>query len=325
MPRPHGPPGRTPLREGVHFERPNVRTLRDEGALAVDMHFHTNHSDAYTTVRAALALARLKGVGVSITDHNAVSGAVEAQRLGTGVLVIPGMEVSVRDGPHILLYFFNLTEMVDFYHRKIEKAKGKSPYLATALSTEDLLDCTAGYNCVRAAAHPYGYLVFNKGVAKCVEREYLGPETLARFDAMEAINGGMTRRLNRKASGLALKLGQGLVGGTDSHIRKGLGNVVTCARSADVEGFLTEIVHRRSFVVGRETSAIDKILTAALMMTRYAPYTGSSMAVHYRQNMPRVKRFLAGQSPRSAGARARAKARADRVTARGRAGGRKAP
>lgn len=315
----------TSLHGSVHFERPTVRTIRDSGAFPVDMHFHTNHSDAYTTVRAALALAKLKGVGLAITDHNAVSGAVEAHRMRSGVLVIPGMEVSTRDGPHILLFFYALSEMVDFYHREIEKRKGKSPYLATALSTEDLLDCTARYNCVRAPAHPYGYLVFNKGVAKCVERQYLGPETLARFEAIEAINGGMTRNLNRKASNLALKLELGLVAGTDGHILKGLGNVVTCAKSADVEGFLSEVVHRRSFVVGRETSSIDKGLTAALMMTRYAPYARSSMAVHYRQNMPRVKRFLRGKAPRSARGRARPRGRDHPVTGRGRVGGRKAP
>lgn len=316
---------RTSLHEGVHFERPSVHTIRDGGAVAVDMHYHTNHSDAYTPVRAALALAKLKGVGVSITDHNAVSGSVEAHRLQSEVLVIPGMEVSVKDGPHILLYFYDLSEMVDFYQREIEKKKGRSPYLATSLSTEALLERTAGYNCVRAAAHPYGYLVFNKGVAKCVERQYLGPKTLARFEALEAINGGMTRRLNRKASDLALTLELGLVAGTDSHILRGLGNVVTCAKAVDVEGFLTEVVHKRSFVVGRETSAIDKSLTAALMMTRYAPFAGSSMAVHYRQNMPRIQRFLSGKAPPSRRARARAKGRDDRVTASGRAGGRKAP
>jgi predicted metal-dependent phosphoesterase TrpH len=316
---------RTSLHKGVHFEKPAVRTIKDSGALAVDMHFHTNHSDAYTSVRAALALAKLKGVGLSITDHNAVSGAVAAHQAKSGVLLVPGMEVSAKDGPHILLYFYGLGEMVDFYHGEIEKRKGRSPYLATALSTEDILERTTSYNCVRAPAHPYGYLVFNKGVAKCVERQYLAPETLARFDAIEAINGGMTRRLNRKACDLALELGLGLVGGTDSHILKGLGNVLTCAKADDVEGFLTEVVHRRSFLVGRETSALDKALTAAMMVTRYVPHARSSMAVHYRQNMPRVRRFLRGQAPRSKRARARAKARANRVTGRGRAGGRKAP
>ncbi|HEV8594054.1 MAG TPA: PHP-associated domain-containing protein [Thermoplasmata archaeon] len=295
------------VREKVYFERPRVEHIRDSGFHAADMHFHTNHSDAYTTVRSALSLAKRKGVGLAITDHNTASGALEAFRMQTGVLVIPGMEVSSEDGPHILLFFYDLGEMVEFYHREIEKRKGKSPYLATTLSTEDLLECTSRYNCVRAAPHPYGYLVFNRGVAKCVEKGYLGQETLSRLEAIEVINGGMTRNLNRRASDLADKLGLGLVGGTDGHIMRDLGNVLTCAESDDVEGFLSDIEHRRTFVVGREKNLIDKGLTAALLMTRYIPYTVPSLAVHYRQNLPRVQRFLRGRAKRSPRPRTRAK------------------
>jgi predicted metal-dependent phosphoesterase TrpH len=298
---------RVSVHEKVQFERPKVQQIRDSGFHAVDMHFHTNHSDAYTTVRSALALAKRRGVGLAITDHNTASGALEASRMQTGVLLIPGMEISVEDGPHILLFFYDLAEMVEFYHREIERRKGKSPYLATTLSTEDLLECTSRYNCVRAAAHPYGYLVFNRGVAKCVEKGYLGQETLSRFDALEVLNGGMTRTLNRKASDLAVKLGLGLVGGTDGHILRDLGRVLTCAESADVDGFLSDIVHRQTFVVGHEKNLIDKGLTAALLMTRYVPYTGSSLVVHYRQNLPRIQRFLRGKAKRSSRTRTRAK------------------
>lgn len=284
--------------ENVRFERPMVQHIRDSGFNAVDMHFHTNHSDAYTKVRSALALAKKKGVGLAITDHNTPSGAVEAHRMRSDVLLIPGMEVSAADGPHILLFFYDLAEMVDFYQREVERRKGKSPYLATTLSTVDILECTARYNCVRAAAHPYGYLVFNRGVAKCVEKQYLTEGTLSQFEAIEVINGGMTRKLNRKASHLAVKMRLGFVGGSDGHILRDLGNIVTCAESADVDGFLSEIVHRRSFVVGREKNLLDKGLTAALLMTRYVPYTVPSLAVHYRQNMPRARRFVRGKAER---------------------------
>jgi hypothetical protein len=43
--------------EKVRLERPMVEHLGASGLQAVDMHFHTNHSDAYTKVRSALALA----------------------------------------------------------------------------------------------------------------------------------------------------------------------------------------------------------------------------------------------------------------------------
>src|SRR2546428_10993577 len=124
--------------------------------------------------------------------------------------------------------------------------------MATSLSTVDLLESSARYNCVRAAAHPYGYLIFNKGVAKCIEKQYLGEETLSRFEAIEVINGGMRRNLNRKASNLAVQKGLGLVGGTDGHTLKDLGNIVTCGGSADAEGCRNEIRRRRTFGVGPE-------------------------------------------------------------------------
>jgi len=284
--------------ENVRFERPMVEHIRKSGLHAVDMHFHTNHSDAYTTVQSALTLAKKKGVGLAITDHNTPSGVVEAHRMRPEVLLVPGMEVSAGDGPHILLYFYEIPEMVDFYEREIERRKGKSPYMATSLSTVDLLESSARYNCVRAAAHPYGYLIFNKGVAKCIEKQYLGEETLSRFEAIEVINGGMRRNLNRKAGDLAVRKGLGLVGGTDGHTLKDLGNIVTCGQSADVEGFLNDIVHRRTFVVGREKNLLDKSVTAVLLMTRYVPYTVPSIAVHYQQNMPRVRRFVRRRTPR---------------------------
>jgi hypothetical protein len=286
---------RVSVPERAHFERPVVEHIRGVGFHAVDMHFHTNHSDAYTKVRSAVALAKKKGVGLAITDHNTPTGAVEADRLRSGVLLIPGMEVSVEDGPHILLFFYDLAEMVDFYHREVERRQGKSPYMATTLSTEDLLDCTSRYNCVRAAAHPYGYFMFNRGVAKCVEKGYLDPETLSRFEAIEVINGGMTRRVNRRASDLAVTQGRGLVGGTDGHTLRDLGSVLTCGGSADVEGFLNDVVHRRTFVVGREKGLIAKTLTAALLVSRFVPYTLSSLRVHVRQNAPRVRRFIRGK------------------------------
>jgi len=46
--------------ENVRFERPMVEHLRESGFQAVDMHFQTNHSDAYTKVRSALSLAGRK-------------------------------------------------------------------------------------------------------------------------------------------------------------------------------------------------------------------------------------------------------------------------
>lgn len=276
----------------VKFKRPNLDELRDEGLEAVDMHFHTKHSDAFTTVRAALAMANRKGVGLAITDHNAISGALEAFRAKPGILLIPAMEISAADGPHLLLYFYDFTEMQEFHRREIERHKGKSPYLATDRTTLDLLDASSEYNCVRAAAHPFGYLFLNKGIGKSVEKGDVPEGALARLEVLEVLNGSMTRTVNRRAVNLAAERGYGITGGSDGHRLGDLASVVTTSKSPDVEGFLAAVVHGRTAVVGLEKNPLAKGATGSLLLARFAPYTIPSLKVHYRQNAPRLKRFV---------------------------------
>ena len=84
------------------------------------------------------------------------------------LLIVPGMEVSAFDGPHILTYFYSPGDLEDFYRKHIEPNRQKAPWLATKLRTPEILDRAEGYNCVMVAAHPYGYLLFNKGLQKCI-------------------------------------------------------------------------------------------------------------------------------------------------------------
>ena len=282
--------------ERVRFEVPVAREINDLGYCAVDMHFHTNHSDSRTTVRAALSSAKRKGIGLAITDHNTIGGVLEAQKLApSGVMVVPGVEVSAADGPHILLFFYSLDELQEFYLRELEEKKGESPYLATTLSTLDILDVTEDYNCIRAAAHPYGYFVFNRGIAKCIEKDYFDEGVISRFEAIEVLCGGMTRAGNLKAANLALVHERGVVGGTDGHLLWDLGAVLTCASSQGIEEFLDDIVDQRSFVVGREKNTVDKGVMGMMVLSRYLRYTVPSLAVHFRQNAPRIRRFMERQ------------------------------
>ena len=73
------------------------RRLQDRPLIDVDLHMHTDHShDCATPVEALLATARDRGLGaIAVTDHNEVSGALEAQRKAAdfGVKVIVGEEV----------------------------------------------------------------------------------------------------------------------------------------------------------------------------------------------------------------------------------------
>ena len=74
---------------------------------------HTTHSDGTLTPRELVARAKEKDLFcIALTDHDTVTGVLEAQTAGEefGVEVIPGVEVSVIFGPgtmHILGYFLN--------------------------------------------------------------------------------------------------------------------------------------------------------------------------------------------------------------------------
>jgi predicted metal-dependent phosphoesterase TrpH len=277
---------------GVFRERVTAERIAEEGPAAVDMHFHTNHSDSHTTVAAALRRAKRLGVGVAITDHNTISGSEEAYLSGSGVLVVPGIEVSAADGPHILLYFYDLDSMRDYYERHVRPYKRSSPYLAIGLDTSEIVRRSAGYSCVRVAAHPYGYLFFNKGLQKCIEARYLEQSILERFDGVEVMCGGMTRKLNDRAAALAERFLKGRTGGTDGHLLHDLGNVVTVGPSEDLDGFLGDVVERRSKVVGKEKTNLQKTVMGSVVMTKYIRYTLPSLRIHYEQNAPRARRLL---------------------------------
>jgi len=278
--------------EKVRFEIPDLAQLRNEGLTAVDMHFHTDHSDGKTSVHQALTKAKRIGFGLAIMDHNVISGSMQAFQKRGDLLIVPGMEVSAFDGPHILTYFYSPRDLEDFFRRHIEPNRQGSPWLATKLRTQEIIDRADSYNCVTVAAHPYGYLLFNKGLQKSIEGKYLPPEIIERFDGLEVICGSMTHSLNVKATRLAEEKSLSFTGGTDGHMLSDIGGVVTCAPEDTLEGFLDAVVSRRNVVVGYEKHRLKKIATGIVVMTKHSRYLLPGMAINYQQNAPRLKHYI---------------------------------
>jgi hypothetical protein len=278
--------------EEVRFERPDPSALSELGYSCFDMHFHTDHSDGQVTVHDAVRKAKKLGIGLAITDHNVISGSLAAIETERGALIIPGIEISAADGPHVLIYFNSSNDLKHYYHRHIEKHKRKSPWLATHLGTEKIVEASEGYDCLVIAAHPYGYLLFNKGLQKCIDYQYLPTELAKRFDGFEAICGGMTRALNLKAVKLAMNKGKCFTGGTDGHLLGDLGNVVTCANAEDPESFLEMVRVRKNIVVGLEKTSLGKIANGTVVMIKHSRYFFPAMRIHYEQNVPRIKHYL---------------------------------
>ena len=252
---------RYPLREHV-----------PEGELCADMHFHTCYSDSFTLVKNAMALAKRRGVGVAITDHNLITGSLKALEMAKDkdVFVIPGMEISSWDGPHILVYFYSADEMKEYWRRNIEPYIHRSRWLSIDKGTEWILDSLEDVNCVVSAAHPLGYLATVKGVQKAIDKGILDAEIAKRFDSYEVICSGMFRSENKRAWSHADEYGIGYTGGSDGHLLHELGRVVTIQEADDLDGFLDGIVKHTNRVVGKEKNLVDKTLMGMTSLSRFA-------------------------------------------------------
>jgi predicted metal-dependent phosphoesterase TrpH len=98
--RRHDPAGNPEVRQRI-AERPLVE---------VDLHMHTDHSpDCATPVEVLLETARDRGLGaIAITDHNEVSGALEARRIAAemgGIEVIVAEEVKTAEQGEVIGLF----------------------------------------------------------------------------------------------------------------------------------------------------------------------------------------------------------------------------
>ncbi|MCK9276848.1 MAG: phosphotransferase [Methanoculleus sp.] len=276
----------------IIFERPLPAEIQRCGLLPADLHFHTRHSDSATRVRDALKLAARRGIGLAITDHNQTSGVAEAERQKIRVPLIPGIEVSANDGPHVLFYFYSAADLQDFYRRHIEKNRRNGPFTAIHLDTADILDRREDYSCIAAEAHPCGYAFLNRGVQRCIAGKCIDEEVFSRLDALEVICGGMARSHNLKAAGLAVAHSLGRTGGTDGHLLHELGGVVTCAEADTVEELLDAIRKRKTVVIGRERPLVEKAVMGTAVLPHHLPYAVPILQARWEQDLPRIKRFV---------------------------------
>ncbi|KUG20055.1 MAG: PHP domain-containing protein [Methanomicrobiaceae archaeon] len=257
---------------GISYCPPDIGSLRADGYYPVDMHLHTNHSDGRTGIWDILRYATAKKIGVAITDHNEIRGSLEAISKRPEILVIPGIELDTEEGPHLLFYFYTAGDLQDFFHDLSRERNRQTPGLPENLPVLECLQIAADYDCLRVAAHPYGYFGINRGVLKCVEKQML-PGVLDHIDGIEAICGGMMHGLNAKAIGYARRHEVAYTGGSDAHILSDVGNVVTAGTADTVEEFLDGIIRRENLVVGEPGGYLAKGATAGVIAWSFVPYS----------------------------------------------------
>ncbi len=160
--------------------------------LSCDLHVHTNYSkDGESSVEEIIRAAEVAGLdAIAITDHDSIDGAKKALACETSVLVIPGIEVTTKQG-HLLV--LGVTEIIP-----------------AGLDVETTVAIARRMGALLILPHPYH--VWRHGVAR---RRKAGMMVV---DAVESFNSRyIVGSANRKAERIALKLGKPCVGGSDAH------------------------------------------------------------------------------------------------------------
>jgi hypothetical protein len=191
--------------------KPAVRKrLASRELIAVDLHMHTNHShDCATPVDKLLETAKAQGLGaIAVTDHNEISGALEARERADGLKVIVGEEVKTADQGEVIGLFIE------------EK-------IARGLTLEETIAEIKRQGGLVYVPHP-----FDRMHSVPDYEHLLG--VVEDVDAIEVFNPRVAfSAFNDEAATFARKYRIVAGAGSDSHVAQGLGSVKIMMRDFD--------------------------------------------------------------------------------------------
>jgi glycosyltransferase involved in cell wall biosynthesis len=191
--------------------RPDVRRrLSDREYIHVDLHMHTDHSpDCATPVDALLDTAKRVGLGaIAVTDHNEISGALEARERANGIKVIVAEEVKTADQGEVIGLFIE---------EKIPRGMTLEETIAEIRRQGGLVYVPHPFDRMHAVPD-YEHLL---GVVEDI-------------DAIEVFNPRVAfSAFNEEAARFAAKYRIPAGAGSDSHVVQGLGSVKIRMRDFD--------------------------------------------------------------------------------------------
>jgi predicted metal-dependent phosphoesterase TrpH len=241
--------GRLAARRHPAGGRADVRArLVGRRLIDVDLHMHTDHSpDCATPVEVLLATARDQGLGaIAVTDHNEVSGALEAQAKAAefGVKVIVGEEVKTASQGEVIGLF--LTERIP-----------------RGMTLEETIAAIRAQGALVYVPHPF-------------DRMHAVPDyehLLAVLDDVDAIEVYNPRvaigAFNDEAERFAAKYRVVAGAGSDAHVAQGLGSVrVTMPDFEGPEEFLEAL---RAARIERAPSSLLYVQALKFLETRATP------------------------------------------------------
>jgi glycosyltransferase involved in cell wall biosynthesis len=191
--------------------RPDVRRrLAERDYIHVDLHMHTDHSpDCATPVDTLLATAKRVGLGaIAITDHNEISGALEARERADGIKVIVAEEVKTADQGEVIGLFIE---------EKIPRGMTLQETIAEIRRQGGLVYVPHPFDRMHAVPD-YEHLL----------------DVVGDIDAIEVFNPRVAfSAFNEEAARFAAKYRIVAGAGSDSHVVQGLGSVKIRMRDFD--------------------------------------------------------------------------------------------
>ncbi len=161
-----------------------------------DLHIHSKYSyDSLATPKRIVKIAKKSGLkGIAITDHDTIKGAVEASKIAKDIEIIIGSEIKTEKGDVIGL-FLNEEIISRQFEEVVDEIRGQDGFVIL----------------------PHPYKTF----------DYVPDSVLNKIDAIEALNGRTSQELNNKAQKLVSSKKILFTGGSDAHLVKNVGSVVT--------------------------------------------------------------------------------------------------
>ncbi|MEA2332065.1 MAG: hypothetical protein QOH58_2203 [Thermoleophilaceae bacterium] len=191
--------------------RPDIQQrLARRDFIHVDLHMHTDHSpDCATPVDTLLQTAKGVGLGaIAITDHNEISGALEARERADGIKVIVAEEVKTADQGEVIGLFID---------EKIPRGMTLQETIAEIRRQGGLVYVPHPFDRMHAVPD-YEHLL----------------EVVEDIDAIEVFNPRVAfTAFNEEAARFAAKYRIVAGAGSDSHVAQGLGSVKIRMRDFD--------------------------------------------------------------------------------------------
>ncbi len=245
----------------IQFEKPDLTTLT-QTATVVDMHFHTRYSDGRNSVATVAERAQKLGIGIAITDHNAIQGAVEISRYWN-LLTIPGIEITSREGTHLLVYFYDIKSLKRFYARDVQPFMGPEVMSAIGLGMEEIIQRARAFKTVIIFPHPY--CAVYTGICNLQFPPERRQHLLDLVDGVEVINSENLNKWNLRCALLGFNLKKAITGGSDGHTLYHMGRVVSYTPGRKNRGaFLDAVRSGENSVVGKEINFLRKMTSNGL-------------------------------------------------------------